>query len=232
MLQDPRYQKYEKYGDQLVLEAEIERDAKMMFKKKQMEKIEGLTGYFEFMRPDYQAQVYFEGQLYQTAAHAYSAARSSDPQVRKRIQKAPTLQEMYNVAKTIAEEEGWGQRRLKVMEKILRDKFRRSRDLRDRLAATQSREIVHVIADKSEESLFWGVLNKQLGQNQLGKLLEKVRQSIHDEIEIEQWMLSNFNLVEGRKRLPTINMEVYKDGQLIESVTLEGKSTYVFGAHP
>ena len=33
MLQDPRYQKYEKYGDQLVLEAEIERDAKLLFKK-------------------------------------------------------------------------------------------------------------------------------------------------------------------------------------------------------
>lgn len=34
MLQDPRYQKYEKYGDQLVLEAEIERDAIRMFKQK------------------------------------------------------------------------------------------------------------------------------------------------------------------------------------------------------
>jgi len=43
---------------------------------------------------------------------------------------------MYNVARTIEDEEGWAQRRLKVMEKILRDKFRRSRDLRERLAAT------------------------------------------------------------------------------------------------
>ena len=43
---------------------------------------------------------------------------------------------MYNVARTIVDEEGWNQKRLKVMEKILRDKFRRSRDLRERLAAT------------------------------------------------------------------------------------------------
>ena len=64
LLQDPRYQKYEKYGDQLVLEAEIERDAKIMFKKKQMEKIEGFKDYFEFMRLDFPAQVFFEGDIY------------------------------------------------------------------------------------------------------------------------------------------------------------------------
>lgn len=91
MLQDPRYQKYEKYGDQLVLEAEIERDAMAMFKKKQQEKIEGLTGYFEFMRLDFPAHVYFEGEMYQSAAHAYNAARTADPVIRRRVQKAPTL---------------------------------------------------------------------------------------------------------------------------------------------
>lgn len=116
-----------------------------MFKKKQAERIEGLTGYFEFMRPDFPAPVYFEGEVYQTAAHAYNAARTADPMIRRRVQKAPTLQEMYNVARTIIEEEGWSSRRLKVMEKILRDKFRRSRDLRERLAATQNREIINVL---------------------------------------------------------------------------------------
>jgi hypothetical protein len=47
-----------------------------MFKKKQQEKIEGLAGYFEFMRLDFPAQVYHEGEMYQTAAHAYNAART------------------------------------------------------------------------------------------------------------------------------------------------------------
>lgn len=51
--QDPRYAKYDKYGDQQELEAEIERDAKLLFKKKQLEKIEGLNGYFEFMKLDF-----------------------------------------------------------------------------------------------------------------------------------------------------------------------------------
>ncbi|CDW73079.1 fha domain containing protein [Stylonychia lemnae] len=229
--QDPRYAKYEKYGDQQELEAEIERDAKLLFKKKQLEKIEGFTGYFEFMRPDFPSPVYYEGETYSTAAHAYNAAKLIDPNMRRRIQKAPTLQEMYNVARTIEEPEGWTHKKLKVMERIMRDKFRRSRDMRERLAATQNREIINFLPDKSEENLYWGMVGKQ-GQNQLGKILERVRQSVHDESEMEQWMQNNFNLVEGRKKLPSINLEVFKDGQLIESITLENKPYYVFGAHP
>jgi len=43
---------------------------------------------------------------------------------------------MYNVARTIEEPEGWAHKKLRVMERIMRDKFRRSRDMRERLAAT------------------------------------------------------------------------------------------------
>ena len=75
------------------------------------------------------------------------------------------------------------------------------------------------------------MLNKNQGQNQLGKLLEMVRNSIHNETEVEQWMQTTFNLVESRKRLPTINLEVSKEKELIESVTLEGKSCFTFGAN-
>ena len=43
---------------------------------------------------------------------------------------------MYNVARTIEDPEGWDFKKLKVMEKITRDKFRRNKDLRDRIAVT------------------------------------------------------------------------------------------------
>lgn len=55
---------------------------------------------------------------------------------------------------------------------------------------------------------------------------------MHDESELEMWMQNNFNLVEGRKKMPTINLEVFKDGQLIESITLENRPYYIFGSHP
>mmetsp|Transcript_30794 Transcript_30794/g.22899 ORF Transcript_30794/g.22899 Transcript_30794/m.22899 type:complete len:114 (+) Transcript_30794:29-370(+) len=100
---EQRYAKYEKYGDKDELEAEIERDAILLYKKKQLEKIEGFTGYFEFLRNDFPASVYFEGEVYATAAHAFNAAKTNDPQLRRRVLKAPTLAEMYNVARTIEE---------------------------------------------------------------------------------------------------------------------------------
>jgi len=43
------------------------------------------------MRPDFPSSVYYEGDIYSTAAHAYNAAKLSDPNMRRRIQKAPTL---------------------------------------------------------------------------------------------------------------------------------------------
>ena len=139
------------------------------------------------------------------------------------------------MARTIEEGEGWNvPTKLRVMETIMRDKFRRSRDLRDRLAATQNRELVNVGERKDEESLFWGVVGtggRGQGQNQLGKVLEKVRQSVHDESEIVDWIGMAFKLVEGRKKLPIINLECYKDGELIETITLDGKAFYIFGAH-
>ena len=63
---------------------------------------------------------------------------------------------MYNVVRTVVDDEDWSQKRLRVMEKILRDKFRRNRELRERLAATQTREIINILTEKTEENLFWG----------------------------------------------------------------------------
>ena len=38
--------KYEKYGDQTELEAEIERDAKILYQDRKLAKIEGFYGYY------------------------------------------------------------------------------------------------------------------------------------------------------------------------------------------
>jgi len=67
----------------------------------------------------------------------------------------------------------------------------------------------------ADERLFWGVVPgkvKPAGENMLGKILEKVRNSIVDDSEIEDWLLTSFDLVEGtRKTMPTISMQVFKD---------------------
>ena len=52
-----------------------------------------------------------------------------------------------------------------------------------------------------------------------------------EESELQQWFQSTFNLLESKKKMPTINLEVLKDSTPIESITLDGKNLYIFGAH-
>jgi len=182
--------KYEKmYGDYDVMEAEIEKEAIMLCNAKKLEKIVGFKGYFDFMNLEYQCPVYFQGGMYASAAHAYHAGKSEEETIRRRFQKMPMIKEMHSLASTLPEPEDWKVKRLGVMEIVNRDKFRRNKDLREKLQTTQDREIINEISNENdrEDSLFWGTI-KQQGQNQLGRIIENVRRDIHIQKELEKWV--------------------------------------------
>lgn len=85
------------------------------------------------MRMEHPCKILLDGELYNSVAHAFEAAKSSDETERRRIRKAPTFKEMLQVAKLVVEPANWHVTRLAVMEKLLRDKFRRDPELRERL---------------------------------------------------------------------------------------------------
>jgi len=180
------------------------------------------------MNLEYQIPVYFEGSMYPSAAHAYYAAKSNDEKVRRRFQKMPMIKEMLELANTLIEPDDWKQRRVTVMEVINRDKFRRSKDLREKLDATLDREIVNEITNDTEDSLFWGVIGNK-GQNQLGRIMEKIRRDIRDGSELDKWVCSSFRLQKNRKAIPTIRLDVYKNNEAIEKIELEGRPLFIFG---
>lgn len=217
--------KYDKYGDREQMEAEIEKEAILLCKAKKLERIVGFTGYFDFMNLEYTTPVYFEGALYPSGAHAYHAAKSYDEVVRRRFQKMPAIKDMQEMALTLQEPEDWKMRRLAVMEIVNRDKFRRNKELREKLDSTLDREIVNEITDDNdrEDSLFWGVIKDQ-GQNQLGRIIEKIRRDMRDNRELEKWVCSSFKLQEDRKAIPFIKFNVFKSNELIEKVELEGRA--------
>ena len=68
----------------------------------------------------------------------------------------------------------------------------------------------------------------------LGKILAQVRDALNSEYEYEQWLQSGiaYTLVENKKMLPRIEVDVYKDGKVIETIMLEGKALYTFGCNP
>jgi len=218
--------KYEKYGNQEELEAEIERDAKILYQDKKLAKIEGFTNYYEFLTNDYPSEVYYKGYMYPTVSHAYNAARAPNEKMRNIIQKSPTLSSMYEFARNFEDPKDWAFKRIRVMETLIRDKFRRKRDLREKLASTANRELVHVTSDDT----FWGTVNGK-GQNQLGRILEQVRKDVIEDSELIHWLFFAFQLQEDKKSQPSVKLEVLKDNKSIENVVLEGKSFYLMGAN-
>jgi predicted NAD-dependent protein-ADP-ribosyltransferase YbiA (DUF1768 family) len=54
---------------------------------------------------------------------------------------------VIKLAATIAEPEDWTERKLVLMERFTRDKFRRNLELRERLRATEDRELVNDLSN-------------------------------------------------------------------------------------
>ena len=115
------------------------------------------------------------------------------------------------------------------MEKLVRDKFRRHRNLRDKLKATGNREIINTYSDVTSSNLFWGVVNNK-GQNQLGRIIENIRYDIQTNVELEKWLFMTFNLVEDKSLIPVITLDVLKEGIKTESIILKDKSYFMMGS--
>jgi hypothetical protein len=68
------------------------------------------------------------------------------------------------------------------------------------------------------------------GQNLLGDILEKVRKDCVDDSEIENWISSTFELLDGsRKAMPTVELDVYRGKEKIETVSLAMRPVFIFG---
>jgi ribA/ribD-fused uncharacterized protein len=115
--------------------------------------------------------VHFEGIVYPTAEHAYQAAKSLDPTVRRRIATLPTPSEARKAGRALPIRPDWETAKFTIMEAVVRDKFTRNPDLRAKLLATGDAELIE---GNDWGDRVWGVYRGQ-GENRLGKLLMKVR---------------------------------------------------------
>lgn len=79
-----------------------------------------------------------QGLMYQSVYAAFQAARSGDEEMRQRIAASNSVLEAFQIAQHIEDPKDWSKVRLRVMEILLRDKFRRNSELHDRLRDTSS----------------------------------------------------------------------------------------------
>lgn len=101
--------------------------------------IDKFEEYHSFLSNDEPSWVLYEGALYPSVSVAFQAARASDAETKEKIANVDSPDELFEIALTIEDPPDWEQRRLRIMEILIRDKFRRSLEMRERLRLTEEK---------------------------------------------------------------------------------------------
>lgn len=116
---------------------------------------------------------------YPTVENAFQAAKTQDFATRCQIRVMTPGQAKRagrKVQMSMADQFSWEERKLQVMESLLRQKFTQDDHLRAKLIATQSAQLIE---GNTWGDLFWGMCPTAqgtfVGQNNLGKLLMQIR---------------------------------------------------------
>jgi len=139
--------------------------------------IKGFFGDFRWLSNFYTTPVYYDGLLYKSSENAYQAAKLL-PHYRVELQtvSASTAKRLW---KSFGEDslyddtpDAWDDRKYDVMSVILFDKFYRNVLLREKLLETDDKFLEETNWWKD---VYWGVDAKLGGENNLGKILMKIR---------------------------------------------------------
>jgi ribA/ribD-fused uncharacterized protein len=137
--------------------------------------VKGFFGDYRWLSNFHGCPVYFEGLLYPSSENAYQAAKI-DSDFRHHLQACSSNQSKKEWKKhplMDSSKEEWDGRRYEVMSIILFDKFYRNKELRQKLLDTGNKFLEET---NHWKDTFWGVDIKLGGQNNLGKLLMKIRE--------------------------------------------------------
>ena len=136
-------------------------------------KINSFSGEYAFLSNFYPAKVVYMGVEFPTVEHAYQAAKSAYPQIRKSFLQCKTPGEAKRAGRKIPMREDWMVIRVSVMRNLLNQKFA-DPVLRELLMKTAPAELIE---GNWWGDTFWGVCRGE-GKNVLGKLLMEIRDDV------------------------------------------------------
>lgn len=143
--------------------------------------IDQFDGKSRFLSNFFPVVIFLDEKSYPSVEHAYQAAKSHNPYERERIREMKTPGQAKRAGRQLTLREDWESIKLDIMYNLLCQKFSFINPiLRIRLLATGDEELIE---GNSWKDYFWGVCNG-IGQNNLGKLLMRVRKEIQDEVFI------------------------------------------------
>lgn len=136
--------------------------------------IKGFFGEYRWLSNFHPCKVYFEGLLYPSSENAYQAAKVDVDYRHKMvgISAKESKKDWKKLPRIDASSESWDARKYEVMSVILFEKFYRNKDLRQQLIDTGSKFLEETNHWKDK---YWGVDINLGGQNNLGKILTKLR---------------------------------------------------------
>lgn len=148
-----------------------------------MEKvIDSFSGENRFLSNYWICAVIFEGMQYPSAEHAYQAAKSLNPEVREIIRGLPKPGMAKKIGSAIHLRPDWESVKVGVMEAIVTDKFIRNEATHKMLMDTGDAELVE---GNHWHDNMWGncicpACGDITGQNNLGKILMRVRDALRN----------------------------------------------------
>ena len=138
--------------------------------------IESFTMENSFLSNFYPCLIEFEGDIYRTLEHAYQAAKTHDPDERRKIREEERAGKAKQMGKRVTIREDWEQIKVEVMRDLLKKKFENPQ-LRKLLLDTYPHDLVE---GNNWGDTFWGVCRGH-GKNMLGVLLMQLRSELRGE---------------------------------------------------
>lgn len=144
--------------------------------------VKGFFEQYRFLSNFHLCDVYFEGIVYPSSEHAYMSAKTHNTQIKDKFSKdfnglaggILTPREARNLGQTIELRPDWEEVKYDMMLAIVFDKFWRNKDIQKLLLDTGDKYLEET---NHWNDVFWGYSwQKQTGQNNLGKILMKVRE--------------------------------------------------------
>lgn len=149
--------------------------------------INSFTGRWSFLSNFYPCKIVHQGITYPSTEHYYVAQKVNDDQmingqfypkadVREMIAHISTPGQVKKFGRTLKLRKDWNNVKFEVMEWCLREKFKDEK-LKEMLLQTGDEELIE---GNTWNDIYWGVCNGK-GENNLGKLLMKIRSEIKGE---------------------------------------------------
>lgn len=138
-----------------------------------MKEISEFRGEYRFLSNFYICPVKHGARTWRSAEHAYQASKTMIPAEKNRIAEHFSAGAAKKAGCQITLRKDWEEKKIRIMDEIVRAKFSQNSVLRDLLLRTGDRNLIE---GNQWGDTVWGVDSRTgKGENYLGKILMKIR---------------------------------------------------------